>query len=199
MLSKEELEEYFYYDETSPSCLRWKVDRYCGKNKTIKLVSTHDNAGSWQKPHTNLGYWKINFKGGDGKICRASVHRVIYQMFYGNLLDSDIIDHINGNSSDNRIINLRKVSQKENCRNRKMQCNNSSGVMGITIRSKTGKDGQMKYTFEAYWSNSEGKMLYRSFSVAKHGKEGALIKAIEARSNGVNESGDYTDRHGGRK
>lgn len=20
--------DYFYYDETSPSCLRWKVDRY---------------------------------------------------------------------------------------------------------------------------------------------------------------------------
>ena len=42
----EEFAKHFYYDETSPSCLRWKVDRYGGKGYNIKKISQGDIAGS---------------------------------------------------------------------------------------------------------------------------------------------------------
>ena len=34
--------KYFAYDETSPSCLRWIVDRFSGRNMSIKHISKGD-------------------------------------------------------------------------------------------------------------------------------------------------------------
>jgi len=38
--------EIFYYDETSPSCLRWKVNVLTGRHKNIVIVPVHSTAGS---------------------------------------------------------------------------------------------------------------------------------------------------------
>jgi hypothetical protein len=58
-------------------------------------------------------------------------HRVIWALHYGKE-PSGQIDHINGNKLDNRIANLRDVSQRENRRNCSRQKNNTSGVMGVS-------------------------------------------------------------------
>ena len=42
------------------------------------------------------------------------------------------IDHINHRRDDNRLINLRSVSQAENHKNRSKNSNNTSGVMGVS-------------------------------------------------------------------
>ena len=39
-------EKYFDYDETSPSCLRWKIDMYYGINNSTLLCSSGQVAGS---------------------------------------------------------------------------------------------------------------------------------------------------------
>ena len=42
------------------------------------------------------------------------------------------IDHINGKTDDNRIENLRVVTRGQNSKNRALQSNNTSGVMGVS-------------------------------------------------------------------
>ena len=42
------------------------------------------------------------------------------------------IDHINCNPSDNRFVNLRECFAFENCRNKRIYRNNTSGVKGVT-------------------------------------------------------------------
>jgi len=69
-----------------------------------------------------------------GSFYRA--HRIAWLYHYGTWPDE--IDHINGDTSDNRIENLRSVSHTENMRNCKLRKDNSSGVSGVNW-SKTAK------------------------------------------------------------
>lgn len=57
-------------------------------------------------------------------------HRVVWALHCGEW-PTERLDHRNGDPSDNRPQNLREVTQSENCRNRSMQSNNTSGVTGV--------------------------------------------------------------------
>lgn len=57
-------------------------------------------------------------------------HRVIWAMVHG-AWPADQLDHINGVRDDNRIKNLRAVTNQENGRNKKLPSDNTSGVMGV--------------------------------------------------------------------
>jgi len=56
-------------------------------------------------------------------------HRVAWALHYGEWPDT--IDHINGVKDDNRICNLRSVTNRENNKNRPTPSDNTSGVMGV--------------------------------------------------------------------
>ena len=59
------------------------------------------------------------------------VHRLIWLFVHGEF-PSDILDHINGVRTDNRIVNLRIVSHSENNQNRwSVPSFSSSGLMGV--------------------------------------------------------------------
>lgn len=57
-------------------------------------------------------------------------HRVAWALHYGEW-PSQCIDHINGNRQDNRLENLRSVSEKENNKNLSIRSDNKSGVVGV--------------------------------------------------------------------
>ena len=65
-------------------------------------------------------------------------HRVAWKMAHG-VDPSGEIDHINGDRADNRISNLRDVSQGENQRNAGLRHDNKSGQAGVHVR----KNGQI--------------------------------------------------------
>lgn len=58
------------------------------------------------------------------------VHRLIWAIVYGYFPENQI-DHINRNKTDNRIENLREVSDSCNKRNKSNSVANSSGVNGV--------------------------------------------------------------------
>lgn len=65
-------------------------------------------------------------------------HRLAWLYVFGEWPDGQI-DHINGVRSDNRITNLRSVSNRENHKNTKLRSDNTSGVNGVywsNVRSK---------------------------------------------------------------
>ena len=78
-------------------------------------------------------------------------HRVIWAMVTGDW-PADQIDHINQNPADNRIANLRVVSNQENCRNQKLRITNTSGFTGVYWLengkkwvAKIGVNGNLKH------------------------------------------------------
>jgi len=60
------------------------------------------------------GYWYLSVKG---KV--YMLHRIVFYMFHGRDPASKVIDHINGDRGDNRILNLRAVTNKQNLANTK--------------------------------------------------------------------------------
>jgi len=65
------------------------------------------------------------------------VHRLIYLMIHGYL--PTIIDHIDGNTTNNLIQNLRCATQSQNCCNSKIYRNNKTGIKGIGFNKKYNK------------------------------------------------------------
>lgn len=76
---------------------------------------------------SRVPYIVVSFDG-----MRFYAHRVAWTIFYGES-PSGHIDHIDGNTLNNRINNLRVVPQSENNKNRAIPINNKSGVIGVHL------------------------------------------------------------------
>jgi hypothetical protein len=101
---------------------------------------------------SRLKTWNTRYAGQKGFTCldghgylmgrifnkSYKAHRVLWALYYGEW-PKDQIDHLNGVRNDNRIINLRSVSQSENNRNMKMRSDNKSGCVGVSFDSSRGK------------------------------------------------------------
>lgn len=59
------------------------------------------------------------------------LHRLAWLYMYGKFPDGQI-DHINHNTADNRIANLRDVTCAQNHQNRARKTNSASGHLGVT-------------------------------------------------------------------
>lgn len=58
------------------------------------------------------------------------MHRLIWLLKTGRW-PLEVIDHIDGVTTNNKWVNLRDVSRAENQKNMKMFCNNTSGHRGV--------------------------------------------------------------------
>lgn len=128
------------------------------------------------KPHLKHGYWKV-YVSILGKPRIA--HRIVWFMHYGEW-PKDQIDHINGNNLDNRIENLRDVSNEENARNKSRFSTNTSGVTGV------------------HWSNTEKRWVASITVGSKYYRLGSFIHkedAIAARKKAEIDHG-FHENHG---
>lgn len=99
--------DFLKIDETSPSGLVWAV-------RPGRSVQVGQIAGCLYQGK----YYRILFKGK-----RYLAHRIIWEMQNGPIPDNMLIDHIDGNSLNNTIINLRLATHPENNYNRKKLSN----------------------------------------------------------------------------
>lgn len=61
---------------------------------------------------------------------KYQAHRIIWKLVHG--VDPDQVDHINGNPSDNRLVNLRACTSAENARNYKKRNSGVSKYRGVS-------------------------------------------------------------------
>lgn len=174
MQDLETLKEYFMYDEESPSCLTRKKAVYSGRLYTTLTVSEGAFCGSLKE-----GYWVV-------KIQQKAVfcHRIIWALHYGEFGDGFEIDHINGDTSDNRIENLRLVDHKTNCQNRALRKDSKTGVTGVTYTP----DG-LKYRARWTINNKHYHKTFTDLEEARACREKMLQLANQLGEN-------YTERHG---
>jgi hypothetical protein len=66
-------------------------------------------------------------------------HRIVWELCKGPIPDGVEIDHRNGNSLDNRLINLRAVNHMKNMKNMRIRATNTLGVAGIVFDKRREK------------------------------------------------------------
>lgn len=81
---------------------------------------------------TTKGYRQISINGQ-----RYMAHRLAWLYVHG-VWPADQLDHINGLKDDNRIANLREVSNKQNGENVRMFKHNTSGRKGVSWIKREG-------------------------------------------------------------
>lgn len=172
-----EWKDWFYYDESSSTGLRWKVNK--GQRARI------GDAAGWD----DSGYYRVMLN-------RSSylVSRIIWELHDSVIQERYVIDHIDGNTANNSIGNLRCIPEEFNARNAKIRKDNKTGTQGICERVISGC-----HYVVAQWTD-QGKSKGKYFNVSKLGYENALTLAIKAREAAIinlnNNGAGYTSRHG---
>lgn len=185
-------DEMLYYDETSPSGLRHKNNKIRPNNLSIARFAG-DIAGS---KATNSNYWVYSSSSYGTFQC----HRIVWYLVHGyDVPDDKLIDHIDGDRTNNNVNNLRLISEADNNRNAKLYKNNTSGVVGVYFDSKNNKGFRREY-WKASWQEIDGSQRTKAFSIDKLGYDEARQLAIEYREQQIkrlNEEGaNYSERHG---
>lgn len=183
--------EHFYLDSSSPSGLRWNRDVLHGTGK--KFIRYHKGSATGSLVLDRDKYptaWRTKLNG-----VSYLIHRIVWVLHYGNIDNTLVIDHLNGNPLDNSVENLKLKTQKANCRNVKLNTLNNSGVKGVCMifRNKV-------LNWAATWRKPNGKPAIKLFSTYKCSSEEAFRLACEYRTAQIallNENGaNYTLRHG---
>ena len=114
--SQSELKRVFHYDPVSGD-LRWRI-----------RPSRNVAPGSIASTPCSKGYLRVQWRGKTLK-----VHRVAWKYTTG--ADAVTVDHINRDTTDNRIDNLREATQKEQNSNRHIKRNSKDDFVRMVIES----------------------------------------------------------------
>tara|TARA_R110002124_G_scaffold215107_1_gene381033 strand:+ start:123 stop:656 length:534 start_codon:yes stop_codon:yes gene_type:complete len=141
-----------YNPATGKMYWREKDENFIKKESSRKSWNTR-YAGKELKTVDGKGYYHCS---NNGKFHR--VHRLAWLYMYGET--PNIIDHINGNRTDNRIENLREVTSQENHMNQKINSKNTSGVTGVYRNNRLNNwCAQMKFNGKTYHLGSSKNLF----------------------------------------
>lgn len=186
--------DLFYYDESSPSCLRRIHEVRTGNGYRIVKSKAGDIVGAKNKV---LGYWETTYNGNTYKC-----HRIVWVVINGKIPEGLQIDHIDGNKENNKITNLRLVTKQVNAQNQKLSEMNTSGHTGVSLNTSRNKDGTVcrQYWCAQWYYFPSNKKGWKYFSVNKYGYDEAFRLALEYRIKMIEEQNNngasYTDDHG---
>ncbi len=162
-------------------------------NEIRELVSYDGETGKFMwKLRPGKEFWNARFAGkqvrsDSGRYCRLVIngeyyfaHRVAWLLITGEE-PLEEIDHINGDTRDNRQCNLRSVTASTNKRNLPLKADNTSGVCGVYRVRRNGR-------WCAQIRNADGKLVHL-------GLFESIQDAAIARKNAERDFG-YHENHG---
>jgi len=138
------------------------------ENYEVNALGEVQRDGNILKAQLNgSGYLTLNLCR-DNKKKQFSIHRLIALYFISNPNNHPCVDHINGIKTDNRIENLRWVTQQQN------KCNTKSKGYSVNkygkYEARIGHDGK-KIHLGTYNTEEEARQAYLTKKEELHGLE----------------------------
>jgi hypothetical protein len=111
-----------------------KIDGYDNYSVSINGEVRNDKTERILKSRLNksTGYYQV-ILCKNGKVKNHKVHRLIALAFIPLEPGKDVIDHEDGEKTNNSLTNLRWVTQQQNTQNRALAKNNTSGYKGVSF------------------------------------------------------------------
>ena len=156
--------QYYYYEQLY-YIVKLTRDKWCileDCKKTRVLLKQY----CWS--FHNQGYAMTNVNGTTK----------CYHKLFLNYNEDLVADHINKKPFDNRLNNLRIVTQHQNCRNKTKYSNNTSEKQGVSLYNDKKRGN---YYWRARIYNNNGKEISKKFSIKKLGNDEAKRQAIAYR------------------
>jgi hypothetical protein len=156
---------------------------------TMRVSAGRKRAGARAGYPDALGYWKLFINGR-----WVLAHRLAWALMNGDKWPDGEIDHINGDPSDNRIVNLRVATRSQNVANAKFNSLNTTGFRGVcAVKRPSGtvyqadirKDGRKVY-LGTFKTPQEAHGAYVAAAIKTHGDyfaadaEGVFVEAAKA-------------------
>lgn len=135
--SRELLQDRFVVDPTSPSGLRWRVNRG-PRARAGGMAGSIDSS--------RAGYWVV---GVEGKLYQ--VHRIVFELTYGGLVAGRLVDHIDGDSLNNDPANLRLADHAENTWNAQGWRNKETGLPKGIYPDGSGYRASIGHNGKRFW------------------------------------------------
>lgn len=140
-----------------------------GKNKKMKPI------------YNGSGYYQIKIFNNNKCISQPLVHRLVWETFNGAVPDSLELDHIDRNTANNTLSNLRVVTHSENL------CNRSTNVSVMCVNDghlfKTMSEAELYYGINprrnhngTVISNCLSSSCSNKFAYAADGRKFTFIK-----------------------
>jgi hypothetical protein len=140
-------------------------------NRAIIDVDSIHLVDQWNWHDNGKGYATRNVSMPNGKQKKIKLHHVILSVEYGFY-----VDHINGNTFDNRIENLRSCTPSQNMANRRINKNNVCGLKGVHRRadgrvwkSQISVDSRVIY-LGSYRTPEEAHAAYAAAAIRYYGE-----------------------------
>jgi hypothetical protein len=87
---------------------------------------------------THNGYLRVKLYHNDN-YKKILIHRLVISTFEANPDNKKCVDHIDNDTKNNELFNLRFATRQENGYNRKLNNNNTSGIKGVYFHKPANK------------------------------------------------------------
>ncbi len=170
-LTQAQLKKVLHYCPDTGAFTWLKRDRSMFKNDRGFRIFNAKFPGKPAGGVHSRGYLHIGISNDNGKVSSYKAHRLAWLYIHGEF--PEVIDHINGVKVDNRLVNIRNITQAVNTRNARIYKTSKTGILGVTWKPAYGKwkseiSVNKKRTHLGYFKNLFDAACARKSAEIKH-------------------------------